>query len=364
MSNQERIPNMDMELIKSALKNNTDLDFTAIHGDSHFSYFPKDKFNGKKCAFFIGCNDVNIIVSAIRALGEDGKITVVSEDFDELNVLENRLESVKEELGFCNWELLCVSSYDLKVDPDIFKDIVIPNLQAHKAFQNKIEEQKNNNPFIIDEIADIVYIDLLNRYTKRYSDEVIAEGLRILKKRGVLLVNVCLSDEPISKALPTIRKNVRLKYIPAESEMEGILFAHGCFGISYIWKSELPQFISNQVEIRPYIMQASKGKQGICLEKGHAVFYAGPWKEVMDDDGHKLLRGQRVAVCEKTYRNLTSGIYTGQTIGVLPYNKISDSEASLFDCDTRPTRSPKVTKGLTPLNKESADSDINESKCC
>ena len=48
------------------------------------------------------------------------------------------------------------------------------------------------------------------------------------------------------------------------------------------------------IEFRAVTLTAYKGKEGPCIERNHAVIYRGPWKEVVDDDGHTLERGARM----------------------------------------------------------------------
>ena len=56
------------------------------------------------------------------------------------------------------------------------------------------------------------------------------------------------------------------------------------------------------IEFRSLTIEAFKGKQGECFERNQAVIYKGPFKEVLDDDGHRMERGQRYAVCDKTFQ--------------------------------------------------------------
>ena len=58
------------------------------------------------------------------------------------------------------------------------------------------------------------------------------------------------------------------------------------------------------VEFRAVTVTAYKGKEGPCIERNQAVIYRGPWKQVLDDDGHTLERGARMAVCDKTFTAL------------------------------------------------------------
>jgi hypothetical protein len=51
---------------------------------------------------------------------------------------------------------------------------------------------------------------------------------------------------------------------------------------------------------------------------GHAVIYRGPFSEAYDDEGHVFYRGQRMAVCERSFRLLTGAAYADQFIGIAP----------------------------------------------
>ena len=70
-------------------------------------------------------------------------------------------------------------------------------------------------------------------------------------------------------------------------------------------------------------MTAYKGKEGPCIERNHAVIYRGPWKQVVDDDGHTLERGARMAVCDKTFKLYSQAPYAGQFILVPPREEVA-----------------------------------------
>lgn len=124
------------------------------------------------------------------------------------------------------------------------------------------------------------------------------------------------------------------------------------------WESE-PSAVVEGIEFRSATVLAKKGKEGPCMEAGHAIVYKGPWKQVIDDDGHTLERGVRTAVCAKTFRILSGEPYAEQTIGITPGISIPEDEQSEFDCTRREPRHPKETKGTDyRLNKSESDS------CC
>ncbi len=85
---------------------------------------------------------------------------------------------------------------------------------------------------------------------------------------------------------------------------EGFLKAFsdaGFYGIQILKRDEKPWQTVEGIEFRSVTVEAFKGKQGPCFERNQAVIYRGPFKEVLDDDNHRMERGVRYAVCDKTY---------------------------------------------------------------
>lgn len=74
--------------------------------------------------------------------------------------------------------------------------------------------------------------------------------------------------------------------------------------------------------------------------------YKGPWRSVTDDDGHTLYRGQRMAVCDKTFLIYSSEPYRKDIELIEPYDDILLSEARVFDCRRVAVRSSHETKAL------------------
>jgi hypothetical protein len=108
------------------------------------------------------------------------------------------------------------------------------------------------------------------------------------------------------------------------------------------------------IEFRSVTVTARKGKQGPCFERNQAVLYKGPWRKVEDDDGHTLLRGQRMAVCDKTYRILTGEPYAAGIVAVPPIKEVPLKKARPFACGQSSLRAPAVTKGKRYRKTENA----------
>jgi arsenite methyltransferase len=122
----------------------------------------------------------------------------------------------------------------------------------------------------------------------------------------------------------------------------------GFHGIRILKRDEQAWQTVEGIEFRSLTVEAFKGKQGPCLERNQAVVYVGPFKSVTDDDGHTLHRGERMAVCDKTYKIYTDpqGPYAGHFVGIEPREAVPLESAGGFNCKSEARRSARETKGL------------------
>ena len=109
---------------------------------------------------------------------------------------------------------------------------------------------------------------------------------------------------------------------------------------------------------------AYKGKEGPCWEHNEAVIYKGPWKQVIDDDGHVLRRGERTAVCRKTFGILQSPPYADPILPVPPLADIPAEEAQVVACNGTRRRDPKETKTGVIRDDLAPACDPNDPDAC
>ena len=144
---------------------------------------------------------------------------------------------------------------------------------------------------------------------------------------------------------------------------EGFLTAFenaGFYGIQILRRDTQPWRTVQGIEFRSVTVEAFKGKQGECFERNQAVVYRGPFKEVLDDDNHRMERGKRYAVCDKTYN-----LYKKRTLsGIL---RSSSIRLSMCRC---PRRSRSIAPALLvrhPKETKGHDYDVTteaNNKCC
>ena len=118
------------------------------------------------------------------------------------------------------------------------------------------------------------------------------------------------------------------------------------------------------IEFRSVTVTARKDVEGPRYETNQAVIYRGPWKRVEDDDGNVLQRGERAAVCSKTYRILTSEPYADRVIPIPSRVEIAETENAPFDATRTAPRSPRETKGEDYRNTTKPGEDCCEPKSC
>ena len=246
--------------------------------------------------------------------------------------------------------LYSINPTDLMLNPEIAEKIVTQtNISCYKDYcqtEQRIALASKEHPFIENESVDLCIMDLMtNRFDVSDFKKILKESFRTLRKNGKLILTAILTDEPIIKSFILKSEELNLPYFLPENELSVHLEKTGYHGITYKPLSEMPLIVVDGIELRYFVLEAFKGKQGPCFDQGHAVFYLGPWKEVIDDDEHSYKRGQRTAVCEKTYRILTQEPYADQFIGIPPYELTPLDLAPLFDCHTPLIRDPKITKG-------------------
>ena len=194
-----------------------------------------------------------------------------------------------------------------------------------------------------------------------------AEMYRVLKPGGRVAIADIVSDEGVPEHFVN-DANLWSACVAGAFQEEEFLKAfedakfHG-IEIEEL-RSEAYQTVEG-IEFRAVTVTAYKGKEGPCIERNQAVIYRGPWKQVVDDDGHTLERGARMAVCDKTFKLYSQAPYAGQFILVPPRQEVKLNDAGIFDCSRDHRRHPRETKGLEyNVTKISASGCGPDSNCC
>ncbi len=228
------------------------------------------------------------------------------------------------------------------------------DLSRYEEFQARLRKAA---PMIPDKSVDVIISNcVLNLVREADREQLFREMFRVLRRGGRAAISDIVSDEPV---LEKLKQDAELwsGCIAGAFHEAAFLAAFeraGFHGITLDTYDERPWKTIRGIEFRSVTVTARKGKQGPCWDSNQAVIYKGPWKKVEDDDGHALLRGQRMAVCEKTYRILTGEPYASQIAPVAPLKPVPRGKAKPFACGQSALRSPAETKGKRYHKTENA----------
>jgi hypothetical protein len=189
---------------------------------------------------------------------------------------------------------------------------------------------------------------VLNLVKPEDKRQLFAEMFRVLRRGGRAAISDIVADEDVPAEM---QRDAELwsGCIAGAFREDAFLEAFeeaGFYGMEIVKRDSQPWRVINGIEFRAVTIVAYKGKQGVCLERNQAVIYKGPWKKVIDDDGHVLERGARMAVCDKTFEIYNKAPYVDDIIAVEPLENIKLEDAREFDCRRTARRSARETKGM------------------
>jgi hypothetical protein len=309
-----------------------------------------------------------LLAVVARQVGADGAVLILERNPAVVAQAQQHEEALAAALGYRNWRYAHTALDDLRTDPAFLERFLaahpVTDGQSYQALLAALDTQRGQAPLVPEASIDLVILDRsINRLPIAQGRTLLAEAFRVLRRGGRLYASVLLADEPPPAPLPAVN-GLAISTVPLETEIMALLEEAGYYGLAYTWRAALPLQVVAGVELRAFVVEAYKGKQGLCLDQGHAVIYRGPWKAVLDDDGHRYVRGERVAVCAKTYALLQRAPYQEQCFGIPAYLEVPEAQAPLFDCTTPHLRAPAVTKGRQSLSEAPCGCAPAGKGCC
>jgi arsenite methyltransferase len=310
------------------------------------------------------------IVSQI--VGARGKVIGIDFNPSMLELARKYQKSIGDKLGYHNVEFRRGKIQDLKTNLELVDGYLqqnparsVADLAHLEEFENKIRREQ---PLIADESIDVIVSNcVLNLVPPQDKRQLFAEMYRVLKRGGRVAISDIISDEPVPEHLAQ-DPNLWSACVSGAFREEEFLraFEEAKFhGIQIEEFSSEPYQTIEGIEFRAITVTAYKGKEGPCIECNQAVIYRGPWKQVIDDDGHTLERGARMAVCDKTFKLYSQPPYAGQFILVPPREEFAVEVAGPFDCARDHKRHPRETKGIEYNVTQISDSICGPgSSCC
>jgi ubiquinone/menaquinone biosynthesis C-methylase UbiE len=303
----------------------------------------------------LGSGGGKICFIAAQVVGPAGRVIGVDMTDGMLALARRAAPQVAERIGYANVEFRRGRIEDLRTDPDALDALLarapVRTADDYARLQDRLAEQARIRPLIADDSIDVIVSNcVLNLVSDAKKRQLFEEIYRVLKPGGRIAISDIVSDEP---SPPHLKNDPELwsgcvSGAFQEHDFIALLEEIGFYGITIDKIDAQPWRVVEGIEYRSMTVLAWKGKQGPCIEKNQAVIYKGPWKTVEDDDGHVFQRGQRMAVCEKTFGLMTREPYARDIHPVPPAVAVSEERA--FDCSRAARREARETKaGLAPV---------------
>jgi len=317
----------------------------------------------------LGSGGGKICFIASQIVGAEGRVIGVDMTDEMLELARETAPVIAERTGYANVEFRRGHIEDLRLDLDLMDAWLLKNPVKGVADMEAMEAEalrlSTELPMIADNSVDVIVSNcVLNLVSDTKKRQLFEEMYRVLKVGGRVAVSDIISDEESPEAL---KKDDRLwsgciSGALTETGFVEALEEAGFHGI-VVDKFEIePWQVVDGIEYRSATYLAYKGKDGECLETNKAVIYKGPFSHVKDDDGHVFVRGERSAVCEKTFQLMMREPYADMFVAVEPAVGVTERiEWPDLDCGVR-VRTPEETK--RGARKPDTDPSQRASSCC
>lgn len=287
-----------------------------------------------------------------QVVGPQGRVIGVDCNLEMLGLARKYQSTVAERLGYANVEFRYGLIQDLQLDLERLDRELLQRPVRRSvdwlAVRSVEERLRRESPLVADGSVDCVVSNcVLNLVRQQDRRQLFAEIFRVLRVGGRAAISDIVSDEDVPEELQrdgTLWSGCLTGAFREDRFLQAFADA-GFHGMQIVRRQRDPWQTIEGIEFRSLTVVAYKGKQGPCLERNQALVYTGPFRKVEDDDGHVFYRGERMAVCDKTYRLLQQAPYAGMFEPIAPREEIPVEQAQPFDCRRSKKRDPRETKG-------------------
>lgn len=309
----------------------------------------------------LGSGAGKICYMAAQLVGDQGGVIGVDMNDDMLALARSYQPEMAEKLGGDRVWFAKGHIQDLALDVEALDQYLSQNpvssaadLESLKSWQ---AQQRRERPLIADNSIDLVISNcVLNLVGDEEKRQLVQEIFRVLKPGGRLAISDIVSDEPVPahlKADPELWSGCISGAFQEQAFLQAFVDA-GFLAVAYDqWQAE-PWQVIEDIEFRSVTLVGVKGAGTPCLDFGHAVIYRGPYASITDDEGHVFPRGERMAVCERTFSFLIEGPYQNDFIGITP----------AIPREPVPWCAPAGTPRPAAVTKGASHATCDNSSCC
>lgn len=297
----------------------------------------------------LGSGGGKICYMAAQLVGEQGQVIGVDMTDEMLDLARRHQASMAQKLGGDRVSFHKGYIQDLALDLQALENYLaekpLNSLEDWQQLQHWQQQQKSQQPLIASDSVDLVISNcVLNLVAKQYRQQMIAEIFRVLKPGGRVAISDIISDEPVPESL---QQNAELwsGCISGAFEENEFLRAFsdaGFIAVTYDKWDTAPWQVVEGIEFRSVTLTAVKPESCEAFDTGNAAMYLGPYAEIIDDAGRRFPRGERMAVSDRTYRQLQHSAYRNDFVLFAP---AQPPAATSFCGKVGSKRPSRLTKG-------------------
>jgi len=320
----------------------------------------------------LGSGGGKLCFIASQVVGPTGRVIGVDCNREMLALARKHAPAVAERVGYANVDFRYGLIQDLGLDFDLLAVELakhpVNDPAGYLALRHVEEQLRRERPLVADDSIDCVLSNcVLNLVRQQDRRQLFAEIFRVLRRGGRGAISDIVSDEDVPERLqqdPELWSGC-ITGAFREDEFLTAFEQAGFHGIEVVKRQSEPWRTVEGIEFRSITVVAHKGKQGPCLDRNQAVIYRGPFKKVDDDDGHTYYRGERMAVCDKTFKLLQQEPYADMFDAIEPRDVVSIADARPYNCRRNARRDPRETKGLEyHMTTDGQNSCPGDDRCC
>jgi arsenite methyltransferase len=312
----------------------------------------------------LGSGGGKIAFIASQVVGSEGKVIGVDMNEEMLALAKSAAPKVADAIGYSNVDFKKGRIQDLALDmaelETWLRSHPVRNAEDLGKMESEMRRLRATSSLVASESVDVVVSNcVLNLVAAEDKQQLFREIHRVLKRGGRAVISDIVSDQDVPMHLQNDAE-LWSGCLSGAFQEEAFLKAFeqaGFYGITLEKRDSNPWRVVEGIEFRSVTIIAYKGKEGACMDHEQAVIYKGPWKQVLDDDGHVLERGVPTAVCAKTFELYGREPYAEAFERLEPMVAIKPEDAKPFDCG--PSASRREVSGLKGLSGNDCGPD-----CC
>lgn len=267
----------------------------------------------------LGSGGGKICYIASQVVGPQGSVVGVDCNDDMLDLARRYRSQVAERLGFQNVEFRKGRIQDLQLNLELMDPLIhdapIQSSADWLRLEERLEDLRTSQPLIPDASIDVVVSNcVLNLVKNADRRQLFDELYRVLNNGGRAVISDIVSHRDVPVEL---QNNPQLwsgcisgafredRFIDAFSQA-------GFHGMRIVSRQAEPWAVVDGIEFRSLTVEAHKASRTSDCDQQQQVIYHGPWKEVTDDRGQKLVRGVRTEVGSREATIYSAPPYAGQ----------------------------------------------------